>query len=256
MADPLLGKKILIPRSKKQAASLSEEVTALGGIPVEIPLLSFRECPLPADMLSKCKKEDYYDWIIFTSSNGVRAFFHQLDGFENKVPKIAVIGEKTTKTLLTFGYQPEFIPSEYVAETFVEEFKPLLHNNEKILIVKGNLARDYLSTNLKKCNATIEEAIVYNTYFPKESEELLAKKLLEKELDILFFTSTSTVDHFMSVVEKYDLLKKISDCTVVCIGPVTKKRLDYYEIKVDVLPEVFTVDSMIAELVQYLKISR
>ncbi|MFT8320552.1 MAG: uroporphyrinogen-III synthase [Bacillus sp. (in: firmicutes)] len=256
MADPLFGKTVLIPRSKKQAASLSEKVASLGGRAVEIPLLEFSECPLSAEIITRCVKGSYYDWFVFTSSNGVQAFFHQLDRFEGKIPKIAVIGEKTTKTLLSFGYKPDFVPSEYVAETFVEEFSLIVRNNEKVLIVKGNLARDYLVINLKKRSACIDEAIVYHTYFPKESEKLLANALSAKELDILFFTSTSTVDHFMSVVEKYDLHSKIDDLMVVCIGPVTKERLDYYHINVHVMPEVFTVESMMEDLVHYLTINR
>ncbi|WP_445489658.1 uroporphyrinogen-III synthase [Niallia sp. 03133] len=255
MADPLLGKRVMIPRAKKQAAALSEKVAALGGIAVDIPLLAFSECAISKEISTKCKT-NYYDWLVFTSSNGVRAFFHQLERFGKTTPKIAVIGEKTTKALLTFGYQPDFIPSEYVAEIFVEEFRPLLKNKEKVLIAKGNLARDYLAVMLKKRHALIEEVIVYHTYFPKESEEQLAKKLIENELDILFFTSTSTVDHFMSVVEKYNLRRKLSECTVVSIGPVTKERLDYYKIKVDVMPKVFTVDGMLADLVHYLTINR
>ncbi|PKG21672.1 uroporphyrinogen-III synthase [Niallia nealsonii] len=251
MDEPLKGKRILIPRSKKQAASLVKKVEAYGGIAIEIPLLAFKDVAIPLDVQRKCTEASYYEWFVFTSSNGVRAFFQQLPNFQQKTIKIAAIGEKTTKALREYGISVHFIPSEYVAETFVEEFLPVLKSNDKVLIVKGNLARDYLYTTLKTTQSQIEEIIVYKTYFPQESEELLSKKLVAHKLDVLIFTSASTVDHFMFVIDKYKLHHQLKDCTIVSIGPVTKDRLSYYQLEADVMPNNYTVDSMIESLGSY-----
>lgn len=251
MHEPLKGKSVLIPRSKKQAASLVKKVEAYGGRAIEIPLLAFKDVKIPLDVQQRCIEESYYEWLIFTSSNGVRAFFQQLPNFQQKMIKVAAIGEKTTRVLREYGVSVHFIPSEYVAETFVQEFLPVLKGNDKVLIVKGNLARDYLYTMLKKTRSQIEEIIVYETYFPEESEKLLTEKLAAKKLDVLIFTSASTVDHLMFVVDKYKLHQQLENCTIVSIGPVTRDRLSYYQLEADVMPRNYTVDSMLEALICY-----
>ncbi|GKU81463.1 uroporphyrinogen-III synthase [Niallia sp. NCCP-28] len=253
MDEPLKGKRILIPRSKKQAASLVRKVEDYGGIAIEIPLLAFKNVAIPLDVQRKCIEKPYYKWLVFTSSNGVRAFFQQLPNLRQKTMKVAAIGEKTTNALREYGISVDFMPSKYVAETFAQEFLPVLKINDKVLIVKGNLARDYLYTTLKTTQSQIEEIIVYQTYFPQESEELLSKKLKANKLDVLIFTSASTVDHFMFVIDKYKLHRQLKDCTIVSIGPVTRDRLRYYQLEADVMPDDYTVESMIKSLGSYFK---
>jgi len=251
MDEPLKGKGILIPRSKKQAASLAKKVEAYGGTAIEIPLLAFQYIEMPSAVQQKCMEKSYYDWLVFTSSNGVRAFFQQLPSFQQNAIKVAAIGEKTTKALREYGISVHFMPSEYVAETFVQEFLPLVKTKDKVLIVKGNLARDYLYANLQKTQAQLEEIIVYQTYFPPKSEKLLAEQLAANKLDVLIFTSASTVDHFMLAIDKYKLYDQLKNCTIVSIGPITRDRLSYYQLAVDVMPKNYTVDSMVKALVCY-----
>ncbi len=250
MHKPLHGKSILIPRAKKQASELSEKIKQLGGTPVEIPLLAFRSLPLASDTQAKLQ-EGGYDWLLFTSSNGVNAFFHAME-FGDFPYKIAVIGDKTAETLATYGHEAAFIPSSFVAETFAFEFSKEVANGERVLIVKGSLARSVLYSNLLEAGLAAEEAIIYETYFPKESESLLVAALQQRSLDVLLFTSSSTVEYFMDVVHTYKLNEYLNNCIVGCIGPITKEKLSDYGINVEVYPDNFTVDSMLDQLVQYL----
>ncbi len=252
MHNPLQGKSILIPRARNQAAALSDRVKLLGGTPVEIPLLAFRSLPLTEKTKEKLLGGGFA-WLVFTSSNGVNAFFQ---AWEFKAPehlKIAVIGDKTAETLAHYGYKAAFIPSSFVAETFAEEFSQQVAKQEEVLIVKGSLARNVLYSSLIEAGIAAEEAIIYETYFPKKSESMLVKVLREKQLDVLLFTSSSTVEYFMDVVHTYELQQSVKTCTIGCIGPITKEKLNDYGINVDIYPDNFTVDSMLDRLVEFLQ---
>ncbi|WP_338451457.1 uroporphyrinogen-III synthase [Niallia oryzisoli] len=249
---PLKNKTVLVPRGKGQAKAFSDVVRKYGGTPVEIPLLAFRPITLTPVLKDNLKKLDTYDWIIFTSSVTVASF---LSYWSEELPlpkKIAAIGEKTAKTLVKKGLKVDFIPTKYVAEEFVIEFSPLVKDGMKVLIPKGNLARDYISAELSKIGAKVDEIIMYETFFPEESKEKLAQMLKEEKLDIIPFTSPSTVDHFMGVVEENGLFNRIHDCIFACIGPVAKKRAESKGLPIHAVPSVYTVEKMIDEVADYL----
>ncbi|HWJ78928.1 MAG TPA: uroporphyrinogen-III synthase [Niallia sp.] len=253
MDNPLRGKTILVPRSKKQAIPLTEKIEELGGISVTIPLIEMKERKIAEHQINSLVQSSV-DWLVFTSSNGVHAFFRQWIELDHRsLPvKIAVIGRKTMNTLAAYGYSADFVPTQFVAEQFVKEFKPLIKKKDHILLIKGNLARDYIAVELAKATNHVEEALVYETYFPQESGRLLAEKLANKELDILFFTSSSTVNHFMKTVEEHQLINEIRDCLIVSIGPITTQTLINYHFHVDVTAKQYTVECMISDLIKYL----
>ncbi|MEH7417100.1 uroporphyrinogen-III synthase [Neobacillus drentensis] len=249
----LLDKKVLVPRGKGQAKSFSQLVERYGGIPVEIPLIAFR--PIAGNQrLQVCLEAlDTYDWIIFTSNVTVETFFSFCDRDAAKLPKIAVIGKKTAEVLQERGIRPAFVPSAFVAEVFVEEFIPLVGPYAKILLPKGNLAREYIAASLMAVGAKVDEVVIYETYLPEESRLKLAQMLSRDELDILTFTSPSTVDHLMDVVKEYGLEEQLKNCIIGCIGPVTEKKLLEYGLQVHASPEQYTVKDMMESTVAYLE---
>ena len=252
MANLLLGKKILVPRAKKQASVLSKRIFDLGGFPVEVPLIAFREKQLPDEVMTSLK-EKAYDWLVFTSRNGVEAFFKEIEKMHVPITaKIAVIGEKTIAAVSHYGFQANFIPSEFVAEQFIEEFIPELERGQQILLIKGNRSRDYIAEELKEAGLLVDEAVLYETYFPTESEELLVKEVRKKDLDVLIFTSSSTAHHFMQVMKKHHLIEKLESCIVVSIGPVTTDTLHSYGLHVTITAKPYTTDSILKHLVHYL----
>ncbi|MFE8703422.1 uroporphyrinogen-III synthase [Cytobacillus sp. FJAT-54145] len=247
---PLKKKKVLVPRGKKHAKPFSDLVESYGGVPVEIPLLAFRPIEPTKDLQHTFDSLHTYDWIIFTSNVTVETFFAIYKG--NTLPKIAAIGDKTEQALGRRGMDVHFKPNKFVAESFVEEFIPHVTKGTRILIPKGNLAREYISTSLQEVGGEVDELIIYETYFPKESEELLVHVLSEKALDIITFTSPSTVDHFLKVVKQYKLHENIKGCIVTCIGPVTKKRAEALGLTVHAMPSIYTVHEMIKSVILYL----
>jgi uroporphyrinogen-III synthase len=248
---PLLGKRILVPRGKNEAKSFSTLVEKYGGVPMEIPLLAFRPI-LPAGKTEAMITNIHtYDWIIFTSNVTVETF---LSFFSDKasLPKIAVIGKRTEVVLKMKGYDVQFTPSEYVAEGFIKEFLPLVQKGMKVLIPKGNLARDLIAESLTSAGALVDEIIVYETYMPEESKSLLRRVISEGHLDILTFTSPSTVDHFMEVIKENNLQQQIEHCIISCIGPITKERIESVGLRVDVTPDTYTVEHMLKDISLYL----
>ena len=251
---PLLEKKVLVPRGEKQAKSFSQLVSTYGGIPVEIPLIAFRPTRDHQKLQSILQNLHTYDWIIFTSNVTVETFFSFIKIEELKrFPEVAVIGKKTAETLLQRGVAPDFVPTAYVAESFVEEFLPHVQAGTRVLIPKGNLAREYIASALLEHGAIVDEMVIYETFLPDESRIKLVNMLKQRQLDILLFTSPSTVDHFMDIVRDHKLEQDLKECIIGCIGPVTEKKLMEYGLPVHASPSEYTVKAMINSTIAYLE---
>jgi uroporphyrinogen-III synthase len=250
---PLLGKRILVPRGKKEAKAFSKLVEKYGGVPMEIPLLSFRPIVPSEEMKEIMNQINTYDWIIFTSNVTVETFLALTKIQSDSLPRIAVIGKRTSEVLTSKGYTVDFVPDEYVAEGFVREFLPLVQKGMKVLLPKGNLARDYIAEELTAARAHVDELVVYETYLPEESKSKLKAAISEKQIDILTFTSPSTVDHFMEVINENGLHPFLEDCLISCIGPITKERIESLGLCVHVIPETYTVEDMLKKIINYLE---
>jgi uroporphyrinogen-III synthase len=251
---PLLGKKVLVPRGENQVKSFSQLVEEYGGIPIEIPLIAFRPIERNERLQDALKALDTYDWIIFTSNVTVEIFFsfYEKEVSAAAFPKIAAIGKKTAEVLQEIGLCAEFIPTSYVAETFVTEFLPYIKKGSRVLLPKGNLARVYIANTLTSIGARVDEVVIYETYMPEDSRIKLASMIASKELDILTFTSPSTVDHLMDVVKEYGLGEQLKDCVIGCIGPITEKKLLAHGLTVHASPKEYTVKEMIKSTIAYL----
>ncbi|HJV16238.1 MAG TPA: uroporphyrinogen-III synthase [Bacillales bacterium] len=251
---PLLHKKILVPRGEREAKSFSQLLRKYGGIPIEIPLIAFRPKSVSQELIGYLTNIHTYDWIIFTSNVTVETFlsFFNMEQLES-LPKIAVIGKRTKKVLEDKRFKVAFTPTEYVAEAFVAEFLSFVSSGMKVLIPKGNLARDYIADSLRNNGAIVDEVIVYETFMPEESRQKLVNVIKNNGLDILMFTSPSTVDHFMDVVKELKCEPLLAEYLIGCIGPSTEKKLTSYHLKVHASPKVYTVEEMIKSMNKYLK---
>ncbi len=251
---PLKNKKVLVPRGEKQAKAFVKLIEKYGGIPVEIPLIAFRPIVRTPKLERFLQRLNQYDWVIFTSNVAVETFLSFLgkDALA-RLPKIAAIGKKTAHVLSSKGLNVEFLPSQYVAETFVSEFSPCIRPGMNILIPKGNLAREYIGASLRKNGAIVDEAVVYETYLPKESRTRLAEMITAEKLDILLFTSPSTVDHFIGIISECGLKDHLAGSLIGCIGPITEKRLISSGLPVHASPKVYTVEEMVKCMITYLE---
>jgi uroporphyrinogen-III synthase len=249
---PLAGKQILITRGQNQAADFAAKIKSLGGIPHIVPLIAFQHVHDSREE-EFLRKLETFDWVIFTSKNGVDFFFQILSERDVNpqkriAAKFAVVGAKTEQALKKHGFQADFIPDQYTADEFVRCIQNGRFRAERALIPKGNLSKESIARALRSSGASAEEWVVYATIFPKESEEKLVSLLNQDILDVACFTSPSTVRHFMKVVDKHQLKQHLSRLIFASIGPVTCKELKKYCLPVHISPKEYTIDALIEEI--------
>ncbi|GIN22690.1 MAG TPA: uroporphyrinogen-III synthase [Bacillus bacterium] len=253
---PLRGRHVLITRGGEQGEKFCNHVASSGGIPYMVPLIDFR----PHEDLNAnhfIQSLSKYDWIIFTSKNGVKYFFQQIDSrreqFEMMKDQIqfAAVGEKTRAELSRYRVESHFMPNIYTAEDFSREFFEKGFTAKRALIPKGNLARTTIADSFRSHRIVADEWIVYETFYPTKDIGRLVNIIKEDRLDVACFTSPSTFHHFNKVVKQYHLEEHVQSITFASIGKVTKSAIEDEGHLVKVCPEKYTIDSMFHELCQY-----
>ncbi|MBS4176174.1 uroporphyrinogen-III synthase [Lederbergia citrea] len=253
---PLKGKHVLITRGSDQGEKFCNDVASAGGIPYMIPLIDFRahEDINAPYFISNIKQ---YDWIIFTSKNGVNYFFQhiqdKIEDYEliNSQLQFAVVGEKTQEALNRYRLPSQFMPNVYTAEDFARDFFELGLNANRVLIPKGNLASTTIADSFRSRNLVADEWIVYDTYYPTKETDKLIKILKEDLLDVAAFTSPSTFNHFIKIVKQNHLDLHAKKLLMAAIGTVTKRTIEQAGFHAPIWPATFTIDHMFEELCDY-----
>lgn len=244
----LYGKKVLITREKSQAEALASLIERYEGVPLVVPLIK-----------TECKKnesfaidERSYEWIFFTSVNGVRCFMKQhRDADVLKRAKLAAVGDKTAKAIETYGYRVHFIPTMFNAESMVEQFLERYPNSDHFLIVRGNLSRDVLLKVFAEKKRTFDALVVYETKPNVAIKEQLIETLKQKKPDYLTFTSPSTVDTFVRLLEDTDLLNDMREVPAVSIGTTTEEAVRSHHFSTLITPKTFTIEQMVDALLKF-----
>lgn len=252
---PLFLKKILVTRGAAQTSSFSTLIEAQGGIPIEIPLLSFKLIDDKKHMKT-LRDLHSFQWIIFTSQNGISFFWELLEKCHinreilNKL-NIAVVGKKTELELKKHGFEAKVVPKEYVAENLLDSLLPCLHPGERTLIVRGNLARTVIKEGLIEHGYEAEELTVYETGPNHHAKQSLRELLMDGELDAITFTSSSTVTFFMEMVKDLPWQSLLKDCLIVCIGPITAETVKSFGMTEYLVPPHYTINGMIDVLIHH-----
>lgn len=254
MARPLAGKRMLVTRASEQAAEFSREIIRHGGIPVELPVISFRRSEGSREIERTFERLSAFQWIVFTSSNGVRFFFERLHERQIVFPteaKVAVVGEKTAGTLQRYGVRADVIPGEFVAESLILKLRPEVKPGDEVLLARGNLARSILPEALTKAGAHVTDLIVYHTVRNREIAPKLADLLKNDRLDVVTFTSSSTAHHFFDILKRMNIREAIDRVKIACIGPVTARTVKDNGLEPDIIADEYTVPGLLAALEQY-----
>lgn len=232
---PLAGKRIVVTRTRTQAGELTAQLRALGADVIELPTIRIEP---PADLrgfAELVQDAHSYDWIVFTSPNGVDAFFDLFyklykDAREIGGAKIAAIGPATAQRIKDFRFSVDLQPDEYVAEAVVREFKKQGGvENLSILLARAEKARDVLPKELSAMGAIVDVGIAYQTVPETRDDNGAQRRLAEEGADLITFTSSSTVENFMALGLPWPAGMKIAS-----IGPVTSKTAQSLGLKVDV----------------------
>jgi uroporphyrinogen III methyltransferase/synthase len=248
---PLFGKRILVTRSRQQASALSERLRELGAEPLEYPAI---EIAPPKDMTPLDKAIaalPTYDWLVFTSANGVRALVDRMNekGVEIEAlarPKIAAIGPATAQALAGYGLRVDYMPQVYLAEEIATGIGDVA--GQRILLPRVERAPKQLAQALRGKEAAVDEVTAYRTLAVGAPDEL--KALFEDgQIDIVTFTSSSTVRNLVANLPGPTPATVLSRCLVACIGPVTARAAKRLGIRVDVVAEEHTIAGLVEAIV-------
>ncbi len=252
---PLFGKRIVVTRTRVQASGLSEKFIELGAEVVEVPTIEV--VSLKADKKVKAAfKRSEYDWIFFTSQNGVKDFSDMLDriGKDSRIfgrSKVCAIGSETAKSLAKIGIKPDYVPGEFRAEAIIDHFKKKRMAGKNVLILRAKQARNVLPDGLKKLKALVKVVDLYDTRTPKESDGRL-KDIFNDKVDMVTFTSSSTVKNFVKLAGK-NYKKMVKGVKIASIGPITSKAIKEAELSVDVRAKVYTIKGLVEAIVKKIK---
>lgn len=253
---PFFCKRVLVTRAREQASRLSEIIYALGGEPVEYPTIRVEDPDNYAKMDMAIQDIESFDWIIFTSVNGVTAFFRRLRQHRQDVRKLhrarlCAIGPKTREALENYGLLVETVPGEYRAEEIVRELQGKVAAGDRVLLPRAEIARRVLPEALTAMGATVTEVPAYRTLTGNGDSDLVKSMLQKKEIQVITFTSSSTVQNFVKMLDAPNLGDLLEGTTVACIGPITADTARSLGVKVDVVADEYTIDGLVKSIVDY-----
>ncbi len=238
---------VAITRPKDRAKKACEIVEKLGGSAVLAPTLDLE--PVNSESLKELvERKDELDWIIFTSPTTIVSLNKFYPEFIKSLEcRLAVIGNKTGKLAEKNGMSVDLMPEDFTAEGLIEEFKKRGITNQTIGIPRTASARPVLPKELEKLGNEVILAEAYKSLFPMDEDSVkeLISKIENREIDAITFTSPLTVENFFKIAEDKEKLSKLlnDNLLTVCIGPITAKVLDKYDVAY-IYPDTYTVPDM------------
>ena len=255
-SDVLRGKRILVTRARSQALSLVQRIESLGGEVVEFPTIEIRPPESYGPLDQAIKQIASYDWLIFTSANGVEQFLNRFEKLGKNIADLAgievgAIGPETAKRLTAAHIQPSLVPKQYQAEGILEALISETVLGKGILIPRAAKARDILPETLRQWGARVDVVEAYQTVLPQIDVSALCQLLREGTIDMVTFTSSSTVTNFAAMLRDQDLPRLLSRAVIVCIGPITRKTVEDLGMRSEVVSEEFTIPGLVSAMVDY-----
>jgi len=255
----LAGKRILVTRPRDQAKALCDRFEARGAIPIPFPTIEIAPLPDYTKLDEATRNLAHYDWIIFTSVNGVNAFWERLDltgltrsallrgatrdltGLNNR---IAAIGPATAEAVRKHGASVTFMPNKYIAEAIAAGLGEV--QGQRFLLPRAELAREALAIELKQRGAVVDEIAAYRTL--PTSPDAESMKALQQGVDAITFTSSSTVRNFVAI----EMTKHLNYQPVIaCLGPITAQTARDLGLTVTITAADYTLEGLVTALENY-----
>ena len=250
---PLESRKILVTRTRAQASAFASTLNDRGAEVFEIPTIEIIPIQSP-ELDDALHTLSSFDWLFFTSVNGVDCFFqrgNELGCLTSDIPKICTIGPATSKKVRDHGHEVTLQPTLYQAEGVLEAFSTYRGGGIeglRILLPRARVAREILPEQLRSGGATVDLIPVYETVVPVESRTRLQKILDEHQLDLVTFTSSSTVHNFVEIAGNIDRIRGLQ---YAAIGPITAETANEYGLQVVVMAEESTIPALAQAIEQY-----
>ncbi len=248
---PLKGRRIAVTRPASQAGALIEGLRDLGAEPVSTPTIRISDPPDPGALRGAIATLDRYDWLVFTSANGVERFWRELEAEgRDGLPAsalVAAIGPATAEALRARGCRPHVVPEEYVAEAVADAliaFGELA--GRRVLLPRAAGARQVLPERLRAAGAEVDEVIAYESHPDPEGIARLRAALERDDVDMITFTAASTVRHFVEATGT-----ELGGARVAVIGPITARAVRSEGLRVDVEAREYTVEGLLEAIREF-----
>jgi len=257
---PLFGRRIVVTRAREQASDFLEQLALLGADCIQFPTIEVvpPESWDPVD--SALRQLSRYDWLLFTSVNGVKYFLDRLHGAGKDVRdlkgiRLGAIGPGTARAWSAMGIKPDLVPGEYRAEAVLEELGRSGVKGKRILIPRAASAREILPEGLREMGAEVDVVAAYRTIMPDHDVERVEKLFRRGEIHLITFTSSSTVSNFIAMFtgREQEVKKWLEGVSVACIGPITAKTAERFGLRVDIVPPAYTIDSLTESIAESLQ---
>ena len=251
---PLFSKRILVTRTRHQASAFSMLLSERGALPIELPAIDIQAVVNTEELDRVILNLSHYQWIVFTSINGVEAFFQRLysqnlDTRALNSLKIAAIGPATAKGLGTKGIIPDYLPEVYTTEELIDGFRRWEIVGHRFLLPRADIANKELAEGITQLGAEVHEVTTYRTVPAASTTSQAKQMLLSGEIDVVTLTSSSTVSNLVTAFKGEQPM--INSAKVACIGPKTADTAAKVGLKVDIVAGVHTIPGLVAAIEQY-----
>jgi uroporphyrinogen III methyltransferase/synthase len=248
---PLFQTRIVVTRAREQAGELCEMLREHGAHVIELPTIEIRPADDFGPLDSAIAELECYDWVLFTSVNGVRFFVERLDASAKDLRhlrgKVCAIGPATAERLRALHIKVDLMPEEYVAESVLKAFEAHDLGRKRILLPRAKVARDLIPVELARRGASVNVVPAYQNVIPEGSAKLAAEIFASgSKPHWITFTSSSTVRNFASLCR----VECLSGVRIASIGPVTSRTVKEMGLSVDLEPERYTMEGLVEALVR------
>ena len=253
---PLFGRRIAVTRSREQASGLVQRLGELGADVLEIPTISIKPPKKIGPIREAVKSIGAYDWLVFTSPNGVDAFFREFFEIHGDLRdlgglRIAVIGAATADRIRELHLEVDLQPADFTTEVLLEEFrKSVSCENLKFLLPRADLADERLARGLEALGGIVDNLDAYQTVPEKEDRTGHRTRLLSEGADFVTFTSSSTVTNFCELVDVNTLRKQFPKMRFASIGPMTTQTAVARGVEIAAEAKVHTIDGLVDTILE------
>jgi uroporphyrinogen III methyltransferase / synthase len=253
---PLAGKRIVVTRARAQVRALAQQIEELGGEVIEFPTIEIQPAENFFAFDAAVAKIESYDWLMFTSVNAIAPFLSRLQHGGKTVKMlehldVGAIGPETAKELAANGISCCLVPQRYQAEGILDEVTPDLMRGKRVLIPRAAEAREVLPDTLRKWGAAVDVVVAYRTAVPVLDVEPLAKRIRRREVQVITFTSSSTVKNFVRLFNRKNLAEIVNGSAIACIGPVTAYTVEQLGGHAAIVATEFTIPGLVSAIVDH-----
>ena len=255
---PLFGRRVLVTRAAAQAPAFARRLEEQGAGVVSCPVIEIRPLAPSMPQLKRAFAAlGDYDWLIFTSTNGVEIFFNQLfsSGYDLRAlhrVRLAAIGSETSRALRDLHLHADVVPQDFRAEGLLEAMAGEDLRGARVLLPRARGARAVLPDTLRDRGAHVEEIQTYESVAPAGGADLLRDAFAAGVLDCITFTSSSTVTSFLELLDRAggeELRAHLAESRIACIGPITEATARESGLSVDIVPEQYTIPALVEAIV-------